>query len=64
MYKVGDARFQCVNNHYAKFKNKDMKTIGKLQITRFRHHQSILDGKMSKFNTPKTSENIHEMCTK
>ena len=21
VYKVGDAHFQCVNNHYAKFKN-------------------------------------------
>ena len=30
-----------VNNHYAKFENKEMKTVGVLQITQTRHHRSI-----------------------
>ena len=42
---------QCVNNQYAKFEYKGMKGV-ELQITQTRHHLSIMDGKMSKINTP------------
>ena len=37
---IGGAHLQCVNNHYAKFENKGMKTVGVTD-----HHLSIFDGK-------------------
>ena len=27
MHKIGGAHLQCVNNHYAKFEYKDIKTV-------------------------------------
>ena len=61
MHKIGGAHLQCVNNHYAKFEDKGMKSVG---VT-VRHHLSILDGKMSKFNTHanmrKYSRNVHKI---
>ena len=32
-YKIGDAHLQCVNNHYAKFEYKVMKTVGVTDYT-------------------------------
>ena len=49
----GRCTLQSVNNHYAKFEYKIMKTVGVIQITQTRHHlRSIFGRKMSKFNTP------------
>ena len=50
---MGGAHLQCVNNHYAKFENKEMKTVGVTDCTQTSHHLSSLDGKMSKLNSPK-----------
>ena len=44
VHKMGGAYLQCVNNHYAKFENKEMKQL-ELQITQNRHHQSIFGRK-------------------
>ena len=33
VHKVGGAHFQCVNNHYAKFEYKGMKTVGVTDYT-------------------------------
>ena len=33
MYKLEGPHFQCMNNHYAKFENKEMKTIGVTDYT-------------------------------
>ena len=33
MYKIGDAHLECVNNHYAKFAYKRMKTVGATDYT-------------------------------
>ena len=35
--KMGGAHLQCVNNHYAKFENKKMKTVG---VTDYTHQNS------------------------
>ena len=45
---MGGANLQCVKNHHAKLKYIGMNTFG---VTQIRHPLSILDGKMSKFNT-------------
>ena len=52
MYKLEGPHFQCMNNHYAKIENKEMKTIGVTDYSN-QTHQSIFGRKMSKFNTPK-----------
>ena len=62
--QMGGAHLQCVNNHYAKFEYKGMKTVC-VTITQTRHPLPISDGKMSKFiNTHKKSENLYQKCTK
>ena len=33
VHKMGGADFQCVNNHCAKFENKEMKTVGVTDYT-------------------------------
>ena len=33
VHKVGGAHLQCVNNHYAKFEYKGMKTVGVTDYT-------------------------------
>ena len=33
MYKIGGAHLQCMNNHYAKFDYKGMKTVGVTDYT-------------------------------
>ena len=33
MYKIGGAHLQCVNNHYARFAYKRMKTVGVTDYT-------------------------------
>ena len=33
VHKVGRAHLQCVNNHYAKFEHKGMKTVGVTDYT-------------------------------
>ena len=57
---------QSVNNHYAKFEYKGIKTVGVTdytQITQCKHSKGVVDVKCLKFNTPK---NIikYQMCTK
>ena len=52
VHKREGAYLQCVNNHYAEFEYKVMKTIG-VQITKDRHPQAFQMKKMSyQFNTP------------
>ena len=41
MHKMEGAHLQCVNNHHAKFENKDMKTVGITDYANCRHNQSI-----------------------
>ena len=45
VYKIGGAHVQCVNNHYAKFEKKEIKTVEVTQITQSRHHLSIFGRK-------------------
>ena len=52
VHKIGGAHLQCVNNHYAKFEYKGMKTLGVLDYTT-RHPYAFRMEKMSKFNTHK-----------
>ena len=33
VHKIGDAHLQCGDNHYAKFENKEMKTVGVTDYT-------------------------------
>ena len=33
VHKIGDAHLQCLNNHYAKFEYKGMKTLGVTDYT-------------------------------
>ena len=33
VHKIGGIHFQCVNNHYAKFEYKGMKTVGVTDYT-------------------------------
>ena len=49
VYQYRDVHFQCVNNHFATFEYKEMKSVG---VTDYTHHLSIFDRKMSEFNTP------------
>ena len=53
---VVGAHLQCVNNHYAKFKYKDIKFVldtDNTQITQCKHYKGGVQIIMSKFNTPK-----------
>ena len=43
VHKMEGAHLQCVNNHYAEFENKEMKTVGITDYTNCRHNQSILN---------------------
>ena len=52
VYKIGGAHLQCMDNHYAKFDYKGMKTVGVTDYTN-QKPQPISDGKMSKFNIRK-----------
>ena len=52
VHKMGGAHLQCVNNRYAKFENKEMKTIGVTDYTNQTPSKHFLKGKMSKFNIP------------
>ena len=50
-------------NQNTKFAYKGMKTTYvTLQITQSRNHLNISNEKMSKFKTPKSEENVCEMC--
>ena len=51
MHKIDGAHHQYVNNYFAKFEKKERKLL-ELHITQTRLPPSILDGKISKFNTP------------
>ena len=46
------AHLQCENNHYAKFENKEMKTVGVTDYTN-RAPSTHLYGEKTKFKTPK-----------
>ena len=51
------------DNNFAKLEYKEMKTVGITDYTN-QTHQSILDGKMSKFNIPKIRKhplNVHKI---
>ena len=53
---VVGAHLQCVKNHYAKFKYKDMKFVldtNYTQITQCKHSEGGVHITISKFNTPK-----------
>ena len=61
------AHFQCVNNHYEKFENKGMETVGVTdytQITKFKNPKGGVDAIMSKLNTLKNIIKYYQMCTK
>ena len=61
-YKIAGEHLQCVNNYYAKFEYKRMKSVG---VTGYTDTLYVFHmEKMSKFNTPQKKENIHEICTK
>ena len=47
------AHVQCVNNHYAKFEYKEMKTVGYTDYTNQDTPLAFGIDKMSKFNSPK-----------
>ena len=54
---------ECVNNHYAKFEHKGMKTFGVTEYTnqtpsKYFWPENIL------VQHPSKMRNIHEMCTK
>ena len=51
MHKLGGAHLQCVNNYYAKFEYREIKTVGVTDYTN-QTPARIVDGKMFKFNTP------------
>ena len=53
VHKMEGKNLQCVNNHYAKFENKEMKTVGGTDYTNQTQSKHFWDGKMTKFNTPK-----------
>ena len=64
LLNVGGAHLQCVNNHYAKFECKGMKTVGSYRLHKPRHILSISDGKNVSSSTPlKNWENIYQMRT-
>ena len=58
------AHLQCVNNHYAKFEYKGMKTVGVADYTN-QTPLRISDEKMSKLTTPqkmrKYLSNMHKI---
>ena len=56
--KMGDAYFQCVNNHYAKFEYKVMNTVGVTDYTNKAGWK-----KMSKFSTRQKNKlwNVHKI---
>ena len=49
------AHLQCLNNHYAKFEYKGMKSVCDTDntLTQSKHSKGDVDVIMSKFNTPK-----------
>ena len=49
------AHLQCVNNHYAKFENKEMKTVGVTDYTNWAPSKHFYGGK-TKFKTPKMNK--------
>ena len=56
------AHLQCVNNHYAKFENKEMKTVGVTDYTN-RAPSKHFYGEKTKFNTPKMKKNKTKLCS-
>ena len=56
MYKIDGAHLQCVNNHYAKFEYKKMKTVGVTDYANQTHPYAFRMEKMSKFNTCKNKK--------
>ena len=59
------AHLQCVNNHYAKFENKEMKTVGVADYTN-RAPSKHFYGEKTKFKTPKmkkTRQNKTNLCS-
>ena len=59
MYKIGGAHLQCVNNHYAKFEYKRMKTVWSYRLNKPDTPYAFRMINMSKFNTPLS--NVHKM---
>ena len=67
VHKIEGANLQCVNDHYAKFECKEIRTVGVTDYTNQTPPKQFGRKKMSKFNTPPPppqKENIHEMCAK
>ena len=59
--KIGGAYLYCVNNHYAKFEYKGMKTVGSYRLHKLNTILSILDLKNVLVNTSK-NEKIFMKC--
>ena len=64
VHKIKGAHLQCVNNHYAKFEYKEMKTVWVTDYTNLTPSTHFGWKIMFKFNTLKKWENIYQMCTK
>ena len=58
------AHVHCVNNHYAKFENNEMKTIVVTDYTNQVSSKHFWTGKCLSSTPLQNGENIHEMCTK
>ena len=52
VHKIEDAHFQCVDNHYAKFEYKGMKTFGVIDYTYYAPQKCCgradMDGRVQK----------------
>ena len=63
---LAGAHKQCVNNQYARFENKGMKTVGVTdytQITKFKHPKGGVHAIMPKFNTLKNiMKKVNKQC--
>ena len=65
MHKIRGAHLQCVNNHFAKFEYKGMKTIGSYRLHKPDTPYAFGMEKISKVNTPKKLRkylsNVHKI---
>ena len=61
---LASAHFQCVNNHYAKFEYKGIKSVwitDYTQIAQWKHSAGGVDLIMSKSNTPNILSSAHKI---
>ena len=62
--KIGDAHLQCVNNHYAKFEYKGMKTIRVTDYTNLTPPMYFGWKKCLSSAPVKNKKIFYQMCTK